>query len=161
MFEINPGLIVWTIITFVVLVVVLRAIAWKPLLDALTAREEKIRSSLQQAGQAQRQAEAILEENRKQLAMAEEQAQRIITEGRAMGERLKTEILDRAQQSSRQMIDQAKDEIRREKDAALKELRTEVADLAIQAAGKILDANLDTPKQRHLVDAVIDQLRKA
>lgn len=161
MFEINPGLIVWTIITFVVLVVVLRAIAWKPLLDALTAREERIRSSLQQADQAQRQAEKLLEENRKQLAMAEEQAQRIITEGRGMGERLKTEILERAQQSSRQMIEQAKDEIRREKDAALKELRTEVADLAIQAAGKILDANLDTPKQRRLVDAVIDQLRKA
>jgi F-type H+-transporting ATPase subunit b len=59
------------------------------------------------------------------------------------------------------MIEQAKDEIRREKEAALTQLRTEVADLAILAAGKLLDANLDTPKQRQLVDATIKELEKS
>ena len=58
------------------------------------------------------------------------------------------------------MIEQAKEEIRREKEAALVQLRTEVADLAIMAAGKILDANLDTPKQRQLVDAAIKELTR-
>jgi F-type H+-transporting ATPase subunit b len=77
-----------------------------------------------------------------------------------MGERLKAEILDKAQQSSRQMVDQAKEEIRREKDGALQELRAEVADLAIGAAGKLLDANLDSHKQRALVDAAIRQMGK-
>jgi F-type H+-transporting ATPase subunit b len=160
MLEINPGLIVWTIITFVIVVLILRAAAWKPLLGALTAREEQIRSSLQHAEKAQQEAERLLEENRKQLAAAEEQSQRIIREGRTLGERLKAEILDKANASSRHVIDQAKEEIKREKEAALVQLRGEVADLAIMAAGKILDANLDTTKQRQLADAAIKDLNK-
>jgi F-type H+-transporting ATPase subunit b len=58
------------------------------------------------------------------------------------------------------MVDQAKEEIRQEKESALKELRTEVADLALRAAEKVLDANLDSPKQRELVDSVIKQIAK-
>ncbi len=160
MLEINPGLILWTIITFIIVVLILRAAAWKPLLAALTAREEQIRSSLQHADQAQQEAQRLLEENRRQLAAAEEQSQRIIREGRTLGERLKTEIMEKANASSRHMIDQAKEEIKREKEAALVQLRGEVADLAIMAAGKILDANLDTTKQRQLVDAAIKDLNK-
>jgi F-type H+-transporting ATPase subunit b len=160
MFEINPGLIVWTIITFLILLVVLRAVAWKPLVRALTTREEKIRTALLQAEEAQRRAEQLLAENKRQMAEAEGQAQHIIKEGRLMGERIKTEIVDRANQASRQMIAQATEEINREKESALKELRTEMADLVITATGKILDANLDTPKQRALVDTVIKQIAK-
>ena len=160
MLEINPGLIIWTIITFVIVLAVLRATAWKPLLGALTAREEKIRLSLTEAQNAQQQAQALLEENRKQLALAEEQSQRIIREGRDMGERLKAEILEKANTSARSAVEQAREEIQREKESALTQLRSEVADLAIQAAGKILDANLDTAKQRALVDAVIRDINK-
>jgi len=160
MFDINPGLILWTIITFLVVVLILRAVAWKPLLAALTGREEKIRSSLQHAEQAQQEAQRLLEANRRQLALAEEQSQRIIREGRTLGERLKAEIMEKANASSRHMIDQAKEEIKREKESALVQLRGEVADLAIMAAGKILDANLDTAKQRQLVDAAIKDLNK-
>lgn len=160
MLEINPGLIVWTIITFVIVLVILRATAWKPLLGALTAREEKIRSSLKDAQDAKEQARALLEENRRQLALAEEQSQRIIREGRDMGERLKAEILEKANASARSAVEQAREEIQREKESALTQLRSEVADLAIQAAGKILDANLDTAKQRALVDAVIRDINK-
>ena len=160
MFEINPGLILWTIITFLVVVLILRAVAWKPLLAALNGREEKIRSSLQHAEQAQQEAQRLLEANRRQLALAEEQSQRIIREGRTLGERLKAEIMEKANASSRHMIDQAKEEIKREKESALVQLRGEVANLAIMAAGKILDANLDTAKQRQLVDAAIKDLNK-
>lgn len=160
MLEINPGLIIWTIITFVIVLAILRFTAWKPLLAALTAREEQIRNALEQAGQAQVEARRLLEENRRQLAKAEEEAQRVMREGREMGERLKAELLEKAQTSTRHMVDQAKDEIRREKDAALVQLRTEVTDLAIAAASKVLDANLDTPAQRKLADAAIADLGK-
>ncbi|MGB2958800.1 MAG: F0F1 ATP synthase subunit B [Bacteroidota bacterium] len=160
MLEINPGLIVWTIITFVVALVILRAAAWKPLLDVLTQREEKIRGQLDQAERAQEEAQRLLEENRRQLAEAGEQSQRILREGRQVADKLKSEIVDRANTSARSIIEQAKGEILREKDSALQQLRTEVADLAIGAAGKILDANLDTPKQRKLVDAVIKDMDK-
>jgi len=159
MLDINPGLIIWTIITFVGLMVVLRLIAWKPLIGALTAREEKMRTSMEEAEAAQQEARRLLEENKKQLAQAEEASHRIIKEGREMGEKLKSEILEKANASSRHMIDQAKDEIRREKDAALSQLRSEVADLAVGAAGKIIDANLDTAKNRQIVDSVIKDIK--
>ncbi len=161
MFDINPGLIVWTIITFLVVLAILRFTAWKPLMAALTSREEKVRSSLEQAEKARQDAQRLLDENQRQLALAEEQSQRIIREGREMGEKLKVEIVEKANTSSRHMIDQAKDEISREKEKALTQLRSEVADLAIAATGKLLDANLDTPKQRQLVDAAIRELNKS
>ncbi len=160
MLEINPGLILWTIITFLIVLAVLRVVAWKPLIGALTAREDKIRSSLAEAELAQQNAQKLLEENRRQLARAEEQSQRILKEGRDLAERIKAEIMEKANRSAQQSIAQARDEIKREKESALMQLRSEVADLAILAAGKILDANLDTPKQRALVDAVIKDLNK-
>jgi F-type H+-transporting ATPase subunit b len=160
MLDINPGLILWTIITFVIVLIILRLTAWKTLLGALTAREEKIRTSIEQAESSRLEAQRLLEENRRQLALAEDHSQRVIREGRDMGERLKAEILEKANSSARHVIEQAKDEIAREKEKALTQLRSEVADLAIGAAGKILDANLDTPKQRQLVDAAIKELNK-
>ncbi len=160
MFDINPGLILWTILTFVVVLLILRKSAWKTLLGALTAREEKIRTSLEQAERAQQEAVRLLEENRKQLALADEQSQRIIREGRDLGERLKAEILEKANGGAQHMIQQAKDEIAREKEKALQQLRAEVADLAIGAAGKILDANLDSARHRQLVDEAIKDMSK-
>jgi F-type H+-transporting ATPase subunit b len=160
MLDINPGLILWTIITFIIVLVILRAKAWKPLLQALTEREEKIRTALQHAEDAQAEAQRLLEDNKRQLAKAEEESHRIIKQGRELGDRLKAEIVDKANTSSRVMIEQAKDEIRREKDAALIQLRTEVADLAIGVAGKLIDQNLDTAKQRQLADSAIKELQK-
>jgi len=160
MLEINPGLIVWTIITFLIVLGILRAVAWKPLLGALTAREEKIRGSLADAEQAQQEARRLLEDNRAQLARAEEHSQKIIRDGRDMGERLKAEIVEKANASARQVVEQAKEEIRREKESALTQLRGEVADMAVVAAGKILDANLDAAKQRQVVDAAIRDLTR-
>lgn len=160
MLDLNPGLIIWTIITFLAAAFILRRYAWKPLLAALAAREEKIRSQLEQAEHAQAEAERLLEEHRRQLASAEEQSQRILREGRTLAEQMKADILEKANAGARTMIEQAKGEIRREKESALQDLRAEVADLAITAAGKILDANLDTPKQRKLVDAVIRDINR-
>ncbi len=160
MLEINPGLAIWTIVTFVLLVIVLRSFAWKPLLEALNKREEHVRSSLERAEYAKQEAERILNENRIQLAKAESEAQRILTEGRALGEKLKNEIVDQANQQSRRMIDQAKHEIERDKDAALSELRSEVASLAIKAAEKILDETLDENRHRKIVDAYLKDLPK-
>ncbi len=160
MLEINPGLILWTIVSFVGLAIVLGKFAWKPLLEALHQREEHVRSSIERAEQAKQEAERLLEENRKQLARAEEEAQRILSEGRTLGEKLKNEIVEKSNQQSRKMIEQAKLEIERDKEAALSQLRGEVANLAIQAAGKILDETLDENKHRKIVDAYLRELPK-
>jgi F-type H+-transporting ATPase subunit b len=160
MLEPNPGLILWTAITFFILLLFLRRFAWKPLLGALHSREEKISNSIERADKAKQEAERLLEENKKNLQRADEQVQQIINEGRAAAEKLKTEILEKANTSSRRMIEQAKDEIEREKEAALKELRREVVDLAIQAASKILGEELDERHHRKVVDSFLHELPK-
>jgi F-type H+-transporting ATPase subunit b len=160
MLDLNPGLIIWTAITFLILLFLLRKIAWKPLLNALQSREEKIQSSLERAEKAKEEAERLLEENRTNLQGAEDQAHQVIREGRAVAEKLKNEILEKANASSRRMIEQAKEEIQREKDVALAELRREVVDLAIQVASKILGEELDERHHRKVVEDFLRELPK-
>ncbi len=160
MLDPNPGLIIWTIVTFVLLLLVLRKFAWKPLLKALHDRESAIRGSIDHAENAKAEAERILAEHKRQLALASEGAQKILNEGRALGDKLKQEIVDQANQQSRRMVDQARLEIERDKDHALAQLRGEVATLALLAAGKILNETLDEKKHRALIDESLSKLPK-
>ena len=160
MLDLNPGLAIWTAITFFLLLFVLRKFAWKPLLNALQSREERISSSLEQAQNAREEAKRLLEESKKNLQRAEEQARQVIREGRAAAERLKNEIVEKANASSRRMIEQAKGEIQREKETALNELRREVVDLAIQAASKIIGEELDERHHRKVVEGFLRDLPK-
>jgi F-type H+-transporting ATPase subunit b len=158
MLDINPGLIVWTIVTFILLLIVLRKFAWSSIVGALNEREESIRQALKSAEDAKLEAERIFQENKKQLEKIEAESRRILDEGRALGEKLKTEIVEKASQQSRNMVEQAKQEIERDKDAAISQLRGEVANLALTAAGKILNETLDGDKHRKLVDDVLKSL---
>jgi F-type H+-transporting ATPase subunit b len=158
MFEINPGLMVWTVITFVVLLLVLSKFAWKPLLKSLQDREDNIRQALNQAEQARADAAELLKQNAANLARAEEEYQKIIREGKAFAEKLKDEVVAKAHSQAQREIQQAKLEIQRDVDAARQQLRTEIADLAVQAAGKILDESLDAPKHKKIVDNFLNQL---
>jgi len=158
MFDINPGLMVWTAITFLVLVFVLSKYAWKPLLKSLQDREDAIRQALGQAEKARAEAAELLKQNEQNLARAEEEYRKIIREGKAFGEKLKEEIVAKAQLQAQREIQQAKEEIQRDVDAAKQQLRNEVADLAVQAAGKILDETLDAQKHKKIVDGFLNQL---
>ena len=156
--EIEPGLMIWTIVTFVVLLVVLRAVAWKPLLAMLAEREQRIQESLDQAERAKTDAQAAVEENRQAMAKARADAQETVARGREAAERLAQDVRQRAEVQAEQMIEQASRTIQQEKDRAISELRRQVADLAIQAAGKVLDENLDDARNRKLVDEYIDRI---
>jgi len=158
MLDINPGLIVYTIITFILLLFILRKFAWSAIVGALETREQGIRAALDSAEQARAEAQRILEENRKQLGKAEDEARRILNENRALAEKLKSEIVDQANQQSRKMLDQARQEIERGKDAALQQLRGEVANLAVIAAGKIINETLDVQKHQKLIDETLRTL---
>ena len=158
MFDINPGLMVWTVITFVVLVIALSKYAWKPLLKSLQDREDKIRQALDQAEKARAEAADLLKQNEQNLAKAEEEYHKIIREGKTFAEKLKEEVVAKAHQQAQREIQQAKEEIQRDVDAAKQQLRTEVADLAVLAAGKILDETLDAQKHKKIVDSFLNQL---
>ncbi len=158
--NINPGLIIWTLITFAFVFVVLGKFAWKPLLHALHSREQEIADSLKKAEEAKKDAERMLHENKIAMEKASSETSRLIAEGRAMAEQLKSDIVAKANESAKKMMEQAKDEIAREKDSAMAQLRNEVAELSIAVAEKILDESLDAAKQKNIVDKAIQQLQK-
>lgn len=156
--DVNPGLIFWTIVTFLILLFILKKTAWQPILQALKEREDNIRTSLEKAEQAKREAEEILEQNKKNLAEAEEQVRKIINEGREYANRLRSEIISKANEEAQKMLEAAKQEIENKKQEALGELKEIVADLSIQAAEKILQETLDKEKHKKLVEKLIQNL---
>jgi F-type H+-transporting ATPase subunit b len=160
MLDINPGLIIWTIVTFVLLVFVLGKFAWKPLLQALQSREQEIADALRKAEEAKKDAERMIQENKAAMEKANNETARLIAEGRAIAEQLKSDVVAKAHESAKKMLEQAKDEIGRERDAAVQQLRSEMADLAVSAAEKILDETLDGAKQKKMIDTVMQQLQK-
>jgi F-type H+-transporting ATPase subunit b len=160
MLEIDPGLIIWTIVTFICLAAVLAKFAWKPMLKALFDREEKIRSALEDADRARIEASELMKQNEKNLARAEEEYQRIVREGKALAEKMKEEIVLKARQQAQHEIKLASEEIQRSLESAQHQLRADVADLAIKAAEKILEETLDEKRQKKIVNAFIDRLPK-
>lgn len=160
MFDINPGLTIWTTVTFVALVIVLGKFAWKPMLAMIAKREEQIRDALAQAEKARAEAAEMMKQNEQNLARAEAEYQRILREGKAMAEKMKDEIVAKARQQAEQELLRAQEEIQRNIEAAKQQLQNEVADLAIRAAEKILDETLDAQKHKKVIDGVLKQLPK-
>jgi F-type H+-transporting ATPase subunit b len=160
MLEINPGLIIWTIVTFICLALVLAKFAWKPILKALGDREEKIRGALDEASRAREEAAELIKQNEKNLARAEEEYQRMIREGKVFAEKMKDEIVSKAKQQAQAELTHASEEIQRNIEAAKQQLRSEVADLAIKVTEKILEETLDEKKQKKLMESMMNQLPK-
>ena len=155
----NPGLIFWTAITFLVLLFLLRKIAWGPILTALDEREKNIQSAIERAETARREAEKILIENREILKKAELEAEKIIKDARNYGEKLAQDIREKASLESKRMVSDAKAEIENEKQLALSELRTEVSDLAIKGAEMIIRNTLDAEKHKNVISSIIDEMK--
>ena len=154
----HPGLILWTIITFVVVLVILKAKAWGPLLAALDERERSIREALESADRAREEAQVQQAEHEKRLIEAESQARQIVSEAREAAEKVGQKVVADAKEEAERMADRAREAIQFEKRAALAELRREVADMAVGAAGKILNAELDADRNRKLADDFIADL---
>jgi F-type H+-transporting ATPase subunit b len=154
----HVGLIIWTIITFLVVLLVLKKFAWPQLLASLDEREKRISDALAAAEQARQEAEEVLQEHRQKIAAAEEEARKIVAEARAAGANVRQTIVSQAREEAERMLDQARTSIESEKRAAIAELRRETANLAVQAAGVLIDANLDDEKNRGLVDDLIAKI---
>jgi F-type H+-transporting ATPase subunit b len=120
---IEPGMLIWTFITFALLLWLLKKFAWKPLLGMLEKREEKIREDLQRAEDARADSERLLAEHRKLLQNSELETRRLLEEAKNAAETVKQGIVDSAHEQARQMTAQAKAEIQREKQTALLQLR--------------------------------------
>ena len=158
--DVNPGVIIWTLVTFVFLLLVLAKLAWKPILKSLSDRENFIKDSLDRAENARKEAEKLIAENKANLLKAEEEGQKVIEQSREYAEKLKNQILDESKVQAKKMIDAAALEIQRKNVEAFNKLKEQVADIAVDAAEKIVRENLDKEKQLKLVGKYIDDLSK-
>ena len=156
--NVDFGLAIWILITFVLFLVLLGVFAWRPILEALEKRENKIQESLDAAEKAMAKAERISKDNEKALKDAEAKAQQIRRDALEEAEMLRNERVEKAKKEADDMLEQAKSTIEQEKKQALMELRDEVADLAVKAANIILDQELDEKKNKKLVDSYIKDL---
>lgn len=158
--DVNPGVILWTVVTFIFLLLILKKIAWKPILNSLNERESFIKESLEKAEAAKKEAEKLILDNKLSMQKAEEEAKKIIDQSREYAEKLKSQILDESKSQAKKMIEDAANEIERKNAEAFSKLKEQVADIAIQSAEKILRENLDKDKQIKLVKKYLDDLSK-
>jgi len=152
------GTIFWTTVTFLALVVLLGRFAWKPLLGALQERETSIQASIDQARSDREQAQALVRQQRELLEQARRERAEALTAGQRDAETLKAEILTEARSQRDQLLKQTQTQIEAGMRQARAELREIAADLAIQAAGKLLERSLDTATHRRLVEEYLADL---
>ena len=155
MINLDPGMMIWGWVTFLVLLILLYKVAWKPILSTIDKRENTIQDSLDSAKNAQEEAEKLLSKHQEMIKSAEQEAQNLIRENKDLAEKSKQEILAQDRNTAQNFIEKAKADIEKEKEAALLSLRTEVADLVISATRKIIGETLDEAKHRRMVDDFI------
>lgn len=158
LYDINTGLSFWTLVVFGILVFILGKYAWGPILAAVDAREKGIQSALDEAAERNDEAAKLLAEHKEQLADARRQANELLAEGKAAGETVRKEIEEKARVEAQAIIERARAEIERERDAAIAELRKESVDLALAAATRLIQENLDQDKDRALVERYLTEM---
>lgn len=151
----HGGLMFWTLIIFVLLLVVLTKFAFKPITAAVEAREKALQDAIDAAQKNREEAERILSEQRAGIETARNEAQRIIAEGRAAGDKMRTEMVAETRVQQQEMLDRARREIDSEKEKAIAELRREAIDLAIAGASKVIEKNLDHESNRKIVESFL------
>jgi F-type H+-transporting ATPase subunit b len=158
MFKAEPGLIIWTLISFFLLLVLLKKLAYPQILKAMKNREQTIMTQLEEAQKTKAAAEKILEDYKRQLSEARAESQKLMNEGKALGESMRKEIIQKAQEESNQIVKRAQEEIELQKQKALLELREKVADLSIMAATKVINKSLNSEDNRRLVEEYVSKV---
>ena len=157
----DPGLFLWTIVTFFIVLAILKWKAWGPLINALDKREEDIREALASAEKARQDAEKASSEYEDMVRKAQAEAQQIVSKGKAAGERVKNDIQSAANDKANEIIEKAKAQIDAERRKAIQEIKSSVVDLSMDAAAKVIERNLDSDDNRKLVDQTLEGIGQA
>ncbi len=156
--DLNPGLTLWTAITFLFLLVVLWRFAWGPIVKMLAERERTIRDAIESAKKERAEAERLLAEQKHALVQAQREAAELAKRNQQEVEKLRQELTERARKEADELVATARRQIVEEIAKARAELKAQVVDLAIDAAARLVKANLDDKAQRVLVEEYIAQL---
>lgn len=148
----NGGVMFWTLLIFILLLIVLSRFAFKPLIAAVEAREHALEAAIASAQRDREEAATLLAEQRANLDASRAEAQRFVAEGRATAEKVRLSMLEETKAAQQELLDRARRDIDGEKSRAIAELRREAVDLALAGAGKLIAKNLDDAGNRKLVE---------
>jgi F-type H+-transporting ATPase subunit b len=156
--DINEGLMFWTILIFLIVLFTLYKFAYPHILGAVEAREARIAELLAAAQRDREEAQTLIEEQRARHEELRAQVQEMVAEGKAAGERMREEIIAEARREQQAILERARREIAQEAEQALADLKAQAVDLAIAAASRLIQKDLDGEGNRRLVQQYLDQL---
>jgi F-type H+-transporting ATPase subunit b len=154
----DPGLYIWTIATFLLLLLAFNKVAWKPLKATLQAREASIRQALDDARQAKEELARLQAESARMLAETRVEADAILTRTREDANRFRDELKQKAQAEAANVVKNAQRQIELETARALQQIRTEAADLSVAIASKILQRNVSKEDNERLIEETFRQI---
>jgi F-type H+-transporting ATPase subunit b len=158
--SVSVGTVFWASIAFIAVLVILKKMAWGPILQTLEEREQGIANALKQAELAKEEMASLKSGNEQLLKEAREERDRILKEAKEIGDRMRAEAKDRAAQEGAVMLANAQREIETQKKAAIQELKNQVASLSIQIAEQLVKDKLsDAEKQNALNSKLIEELK--
>ena len=157
----DPGLFLWTILTFLVLLVLLAKFAWKPLLALLDRREEMIRQSLDDAEKAKQELQRLQQESKEILSKARVEAQSILAKSRFEAEKLKGELRQEAKGQADSILRDAEKQIQVETEKAIAVIKNEVVDLSLLVASKLIKKNLSKEDNQSLIEESLKQVESS
>ncbi len=152
MLQLEPGMLVWTWITFVAVLLVLWKVAWKPLLGAVESRENRINDSLQKAENAREEAEKLLAQQQEKLAAAQQEIQGMIKEARQTAEKMRADLMEQARTEAEKVKERARSDIEKERGMMMVSLKQEVADLVLETTSKLLGVAVDKARHQKIID---------
>ena len=157
----NPGIFLWTIVTFLIVLFILKAKAWGPLVEALENREKQVENSLKAAERAIEEAEKVSSDYEQSIKDAQTKSQKILSDSKKVAEKVKAEIEKTASEKAELMIENAKEQINSEKENAIKDIRDIAIDLSIDIASKVIEKNVDSEENRRLVEEAMNNIGKS
>src|SRR5690606_23875557 len=156
------GLVFWSLITFFILLIVLKKFAWKPILGAIDERENGIKNALEAADKARMEMENLKADNERILNEARAEREAMLKDARDIKNKMVSDAKEEAQEQATKMITQAQEAIENEKRSAMAELKNHVASLSIEIAEKVVREELSNKgRQLELVESMLSEDRKS
>ena len=156
--KVTPGLMIWTIVCFLITLFVLSRYAFGPIQKMIDERRERIRRSIEEAEEARAEARRLLEEHRSLIGQARSQAEEILAEARHVAEAQRERVKEETEAERQRRLEDIQRQIQAETQRALGEIRAEVAELTLVAASKVTGKVLDDEDHRRLIDEAISGL---
>lgn len=151
------GTVIVTVITFAILLALLKKFAWGPLKEVMDKRERDINRDIDEAEEAKLNAQKLEEENKKTLKQTQDEVQRILEDARVQARKQHEEIIHEANIRANGMIETAQSEINSEKERALADINNQVSELSVLIASKVLKKEISEQDQKELVDKYLNE----